>query len=92
MKKIIALVAAIAALALLCCSCGSEKATAKVIDIQLTSEEYAFAVNPNNAELYEKVNAFLKEIKDNGKFDEVCCSSLSSEQSPPPKRTAPRIS
>ena len=45
---------------------------AKVIDIQLTSEEYAFAVNPNDAELLEKVNAFLKEIKANGKFDEVC--------------------
>lgn len=73
MKKIIALVAAIAALALLCCSCGgSAKTTAKVIDIQLTSEEYAFAVNPNDAELFDKVNAFLKEIKDNGKFDEVC--------------------
>lgn len=73
MKKIIALLTAVVMLAVICCSCGStEKATAKVIDIQLTSEEYAFAVNPNNTELYEKVNAFLKEIKDNGKFDEVC--------------------
>lgn len=49
-----------------------ETTAAKVIDIQLTSEEYAFAVNPNNAELLEKVNAFLQEIKENGKFDEVC--------------------
>ena len=53
---------------------NAQKATeaAKVIDVQLTSEEYAFAVNPNNAELLEKVNAFLKEIQENGVFDEIC--------------------
>lgn len=71
MKKLIALVAAVATLAILCCSCGSSN-TAKVIDIQLTSEEYAFAVNPNDTELQTKVNEFLKEIKSNGKFDEIC--------------------
>ncbi len=71
MKKLIALVAAVATLAILCCSCGSSN-TAKVIDIQLTSEEYAFAVNPNDTELQTKVNKFLKEIKSNGKFDEIC--------------------
>lgn len=71
MKKLIALVAAVATLAILCCSCGSSN-TAKVIDIQLTSEEYAFAINPNDAELQTKVNEFLKEIKSNGKFDEIC--------------------
>lgn len=71
MKKLIALVAAVATLAILCCSCGSSN-TAKVIDIQLTSEEYAFAINPNDTELQTKVNEFLKEIKSNGKFDEIC--------------------
>lgn len=73
MKKLIALLTAALLLAALCCSCGgsSEKVTAKVIDIQLTSEEYAFAVNPNNAELHAKVNDFLAEIKSNGKFDEI---------------------
>lgn len=47
------------------------KTTAEVIDIQLTSEEYAFAVNPNDAALLASVNAFLAEIKENGKFDEI---------------------
>ncbi len=72
MKKLLSLLAVVAMLAVLCCSCGGAKVTAQVIDIQLTSEEYAFAVNPNDAELLTKVNAFLKEIKDNGKFDEIC--------------------
>ena len=45
--------------------------TAKVINIPLSSEEYAFAVNPNDDELLKSVNAFLAEIKDNGKYDEV---------------------
>jgi polar amino acid transport system substrate-binding protein len=43
----------------------------KVIDIALSSEEYAFAVNPNDSELLESANKFLTEIKSNGKFDEI---------------------
>ena len=60
MKKTIALLTAVILLAVACCSCGgSTKKTAEVVDIQLTSEEYAFAVDPNDAELLTKVNAFL---------------------------------
>ena len=44
----------------------------KVIDIELSKEEYAFGVDQKNAELLEKTNAFIKEIKSNGKFDEIC--------------------
>lgn len=72
MKKFISVLAAVAMMAILCCSCGGTAKTAKVIDIQLTHEEYAFAVNPNKADLLASVNKFLKEIKDNGKFDEIC--------------------
>ena len=56
-----------------CGKSGSSTAkTAKVIDIDLTNEEYAFGVDKDQPELLEKVNAFIKEIKDNGKFDEIC--------------------
>lgn len=76
MKKIIAVIAALtmAAAALTACgkSGGSTAKTAKVIDIDLTSEEYAFGVDKDQPELLEKVNAFIKEIKENGKFDEIC--------------------
>lgn len=72
MKKVLSLLAVIAIAATVFCFAGcGEKVTAKVIDYQLTSEEYAFAVNPKDADLLAKVNAFLKEIKGNGKFDEV---------------------
>lgn len=72
MKKALSLLAVIAIAATVFCFAGcGEKVTAKVIDYQLTSEEYAFAVNPKDTALLEKVNAFLTEIKGNGKFDEV---------------------
>lgn len=72
MKKVLSLLAVLAIAATVFCFAGcGEKVTAKVIDYQLTSEEYAFAVTPNDTELLEKVNAFLTEIKGNGKFDEV---------------------
>lgn len=72
MKKILSVLAVVAITAAMLCFAGcGKKETARVIDIQLTQEEYAFAVNPNDAELLTSVNAFLKEIKENGKFDEI---------------------
>lgn len=46
--------------------------TAKVIDISLTDEEYAFGVDKTQPELLEKVNAFIKELKASGKLEEIC--------------------
>lgn len=53
-------------------SCGAKNTKVKVIDLPLSSEEYAFAVAQNNTEFLGKVNDFLKKIKSNGKFDEIC--------------------
>ena len=50
---------------------AGSNAAVKVIDIALSSEEYAFAVNPKDEELLNSVNSFLAEIKENGKFDEI---------------------
>lgn len=76
MKKIIAVIAALTMVVASLTACGksgsSTAKTAKVIDIDLTDEEYAFGVDKDQPELLEKVNAFIKEIKDNGKFDEIC--------------------
>ena len=44
----------------------------KVIDVNLTDEEYAFGVDKNQPELLEKVNSFIAEIKANGTFDAIC--------------------
>lgn len=54
--------------------CGSknETVTAKVIDIDLTNEEYAFGVDKNQPELLEKTNEFIAKIKSDGTLDEIC--------------------
>ena len=44
----------------------------KVIDIDLTQEEYAFGVDKAQPELLEKVNAFIEKIMSDGTFDEIC--------------------
>ena len=54
-------------------SCGGAKSSkVKVIDINLTEEEYAFGVDKTQPELLEKVNAFIKKIKEDGTFDAIC--------------------
>ena len=45
---------------------------AKVIDIDLTQEEYAFGVDKDQPELLEQVNTFIEKIKVNGTFDAIC--------------------
>ena len=51
---------------------SSAKKTAKGIDINLTEEEYAFGVDKDQPELLDQVNAFIKEIKENGELDKIC--------------------
>ena len=52
---------------------GSDEATtAKVIDVDLTNEEYAFGVDKTQPELLEQVNTFIGKIKEDGTLDEIC--------------------
>ncbi len=71
MKKIIAFALAFVMLALCLASCGTSVTKVKVVDIKLTDEEYAFAVQKGDTELLEQLNAFMAEIKENGKFEEI---------------------
>lgn len=66
---------------------ASAKATAKVIDINLTDEDYAFGVDKNQPELLEQINAFIKEIKDSGKFEEIC-NKYFGDGTPTPVKSA----
>lgn len=72
MKKIIALGLSLVMAASLFTGCGKEPVKAKVIEIELTQEEYAFGVDKTQPELLEKTNEFIAEIKANGTFDEIC--------------------
>ena len=75
MKKILSI--ALALVMMLSCiaafaSCKApEEKGVKVIEIKLTEEEYAFAVQKGNTALLNQLNDFMAEIKGNGKFEEI---------------------
>lgn len=72
MKKLVSLFLAVAmVLSMVACG-GSEKVTAKVIDVELTNEQYAFGVDKDQPELLQKTNDFIKKIMDDGTFEEIC--------------------
>ncbi len=50
---------------------GSGSKTAKVIDIDLTNEEYAFGVDKDQTELLDQTNDFIAKIKEDGTLDEI---------------------
>ena len=54
------------------CGMNEDKKEVKVIEIDLTSEEYAFGVDKNQPELLADVNEFIAKIKEDGTFDEIC--------------------
>lgn len=66
---------------------GNEKPATKVIDIDLTDEEYAFGVDKDQPELLEQVNSFIAEIMSNGKFDEIC-NKYFADGTPTPIKSA----
>ena len=76
-KKFLAVLLTVAcAVSLTACGSGkgaaSDSKTAKVIDVDLTNEEYAFGVDKDQPELLEKVNAFVTRIAEDGTLDEIC--------------------
>ncbi len=78
MKKFLAIaLAAVMLFALAACGGNGAqdnqtKDVVKVIDINLTEEEYAFGVDKNQPELLEDVNEFIEKIMADGTFDEIC--------------------
>ena len=74
MKKIVKLMSLVLAVVMMVscfASCGN-KVQAKLIDIELTQEDYAFGVDKTQPDLLKKTNAFIAKIMDDGTFDEIC--------------------
>ena len=69
--KIVALLAVVVLALGMMAGCGGTSKV-KVIDLALSSEEYAFAVAQDNKDLLDKVNAFLDKIVKDGTFDKIC--------------------
>lgn len=71
-KLIVAVLAVVMMLAAVACAPAQPVAKTKLIDIALSEEQYAFAVNQSDAELLASVNAYLAQIKSDGTFDAIC--------------------
>ena len=56
---------------LIICNSCDKKEEVKIIDIDLTSENYAYVVKEGNTTLINQFNEFLVEIKEDGTFDEI---------------------
>lgn len=81
MKKLLTLCLALTMTVSMLAGCGRDagasantgaKKTAKVIDVELTQEEYAFGVDKTQPELMDSVNDFIRQIKSDGTFDDIC--------------------
>ena len=75
MKKFLAIaLAAVMLFALAACGGNTDETTevVKIVDINLTEEEYAFGVDKDQPELLEDVNNFIDKIMADGTFDEIC--------------------
>lgn len=77
MKKKLFALAMVAVMAVSAVACGAKEeasasVTAKVIDVELTSEQYAFGVDKNQPELLEQANQFIADIQSDGTFEEIC--------------------
>lgn len=78
--KVLAVILALVAVASCFAACSNNAdnsgaastAKVKVIDIDLSSEEYAFGVDKNQPELMQAANELIAEIKENGQLDEIC--------------------
>ena len=71
MKKIISLALVALMLTFVFASCGGSTGV-KVVEVELTQEDYAFGVDKNQPELLEKTNAFIAKIMADGTFEEIC--------------------
>ena len=96
MRKVLsALLVAACTLSLAACGSSSSKSettgasgetaagsanTAKVIDVDLTSEEYAFGVDKTQPELLEQTNTFIQKIKDDGTLDAICAKYFGDDE------------
>lgn len=59
-------------------SCGKSDVL-KLVNVNLTEESYAFAVNKGNTELKNAFDTYLDTIKDNGTFDSIKKKYLEGE-------------
>ena len=81
-KTVALAIATVACAGMIACGGGDDSDALKVIDVKLTEENYAFAVNKENAELLESANTYLASIKQDGTFDTIVAKYFEGEGTP----------
>lgn len=71
MKKVVSLLMALVLAMAVMTGCGSKKVNLTILDTEYADEDYAVCVAKENTELLDKINAALKEIKDDGTADKI---------------------
>ena len=56
-----------------------DQATAEAFVKKMSEEEYAIAIKKGNMELVEKMNEAIKELKEEGKIDEIVAKYMDAE-------------
>lgn len=87
MKKLVASLLAIVMACSMLTGCGSASTKVKVIEIDLTQEEYAFGVDKTQPELLEKTNEFIDKIMGDGTFEAIC-NNYFGDGTPVPVKSA----
>ncbi len=90
MKKLLALVMVLVTAMGVFAACGDKDKKAagtKIIEIDLTQEEYAFGVDKDQPELLEDVNEFIAQIMEDGTFEEIC-NNYFGDGAPVPVKSA----
>lgn len=86
MKKLVASLLAMVMACSMLTACGSD-ASVKVIEIDLTEEEYAFGVDKTQPELLTKTNEFIDKIMEDGTFEAIC-NNYFGDGTPVPVKSA----
>lgn len=71
MKKVVSLLMALVLAMAVMTGCGTKKVNLTILDTEYADEDYAVCVAKENTELLDKINAALKDIKDDGTADKI---------------------
>lgn len=80
MKRIIAILMAIAMMSVVFVSCGKEDVKLTILDTEYTVEDYAICVAKENTELLDKINAALAELEADGTKQAIVDKYISGKE------------
>ena len=80
MKKVFAMIMALAMIVCVLAGCGSKKVTLQILDTEYAVEDYAICIAKENTELLDKVNAALAALTENGTAQKIVDKYISGTE------------